>query len=568
MRFSLVSRRFTRQNPGRRFPLVRRTLPQLLLAIFACTGTAAAQIDVALSPFPVLQIPAAYQTFGDGSGGAWGVFQGATPGAGLYAQHVLANGNLAARFTPAGLLVANSGTLVNGMSAAPDGIGGALIQWFGVNPRDSTSQFPALRCQHLDPQGLNQFADSGLVVSSIATAALVLGDGLGGVYVAWEELKGPSNPDIVAQRFDNSGTALWTPSGSPTGRNVCAVVGIQRLRAIQDDGAGGAFVVWADSRTSSTTPLYSMRLTPAGPALAPWPTNGLRVTPVTSGIRIVGSGASPGSGLWLAWRDIGGPNQFLAQHIAPDASLSFPVNGAIVATVTPARAEFVAASAGDVFVTWGGTDIRCARINAAGTRIWAELDGRIMVAPPTSLGIVHAATDGAGGQRLAWSYDNSGQSDVNILDVNAGGAPLAGWPALGQPFATTTLVEEPVAWLRPETTTPALTWLAGGKLYVRLPQGALGVGPGLAAGRLGLSPPYPNPLRGQALSLRFAAPPGPARLELFDAAGRRVLTRALYSNGGSQSLSLAAAAELAPGVYSLRLTAAGQSATQRLVRVE
>jgi hypothetical protein len=103
----------------------------------------------------------------------------------------------------------------------------------------------------------------------------------------------------------------------------------------------------------------------------------------------------------------------------------------------------------------------------------------------------------------------------------------------------------------------------------RIPSGAtLGVGPDGPRSPLALSPPSPNPLRAGLLALRFSAPVGPARLDLFDAAGRRMITRALYSEGGAQALRLDEAARLAPGVYTLRLAAAGHSATQQLVRVQ
>ena len=527
-----------------------------------------AQIDLALSPFPVMQQPAAYQTFGDGHGGVWAVFQGAQAGAGLYAQHVLADGSYAVGFGSLARAVTHSDTQVNAMSAVPDGMGGAIIVWFGVNALDASSPFVALRAQHLDPEGRNQYPDTGLVVSSIASAAMTVSDGVGGVYVAWEELKSPSNPDIVAQHFGYFGNPLWVPLGSPTGRNVCAVVLAQRLRAMVEDGAGGAFVVWADSRTASTAPLYCMRLVPAGVATAPWTTNGVRISPVTGGIRIVASAHAPGGGLWLAWRDISNANALLGQHVALDASFLWGPVGSLFASVSPARADFVPASASNVFVTWGGSDLRCARLNAAGTRLWPETDGRVLVTPPTGTLNSRAVTDGAGGQRLAWSVDNAGQGDVYMLQVDGSGTPLAGQPALGVPFATTALAEEPVTWLSPETTDPVVVWLSGGIVMARLPGTSVSVGPGTASGTLALAPPVPNPLRGSALSIRFSAPNGPTRLELFDAAGRRVLARALYSNGGAQTLRLDEAMRLAPGVYTLRLSAAGGSASQRLVRVE
>jgi hypothetical protein len=386
--------------------------------------------------------------------------------------------------------------------------------------------------------------------------------------VAWEELKSPSNPDIVAQHFGYFGAPLWVPSGSPTGRNVCAVLGLQRLRAIHEDGAGGAFVVWADPRTPTTLPLYCARLLPTGVAGAPWPANGVRITPATGGIRIVGSAHAPGGGLWLAWRDISGAGDLTAQQVGLDGSFAWGAAGAFVTTTAPLRADFVPASSGSVFVTWGGGDLRCSRLNAAGTRVWPEADGRILAAPPTPPLNSRAATDGAGGQRLAWSVDNGGQDDVYTLDVDGSGAPLPGQPALGVPFATTGAAEDPVVWLQPEAAAPVLVWLSGGVLHALLPPGSLDVRPPLSPGALALAPPAPNPSRAGALTLRFSAPAGPARLDLYDAAGRRVLVRTLYGSDGAQVVQLDEAARLAPGVYTLRLSAAGHAVTQRLVRVE
>lgn len=556
-------------------PFVRRTRPHLLLAILALAGPAAAQIampqGVALSPFPVSQAPAAYQTFGDGDGGVWAVFQGAQAGSALYAQHVYPDGGYAPGFSAKAAAITHSGTSVNHPWAAPDGVGGAAIIWFGVNPKDSTSRFVALRLIRFDAQGdiPPTFSDTGIVVSSIATAGMVIGDGFGGCYVAWEELKGASNPDIVAQHYNDFGAPLWTPFGSTTGRIVCSAAGIQKLRALHEDGAGSAYVVWEDHRVATAQPLYAMRLTPAGVAGAPWTSNGVRLTPITPGIRIVGSAGTPAGGLWLAWRDNGVSSQFTGQQIESNASLSWGANGAVIATTTPLRADFVPASSGDVFVTWGGADIRCARLSSTGTSRWLESGGRLLMTPPTSTANTRTVSDGAGGQRLAWSFDNAGQSDVNMLRVDGGGNPWAGEPVLGDPFATSLASEEPVAWFLANTSTPLVAWLVAGVLRVRrIANGTLGVGPEGPRSAVMLAPPVPNPLRGSTLSLRFSAPVGPARLDLFDAAGRRMLVRALFSRGGPQVLPLDEATRLAPGVYTLRLSAAGRIATRRLVRVE
>src|SRR5262252_11073363 len=137
---------------------------------------------VALSPFPVLASPAEYTTFDDTGGGVWSVFLGAQSGSGLYAQHIRSDGSFESEFSAAGRRYANSGTLVNNFSAAPDGVGGVVMTWFGVNARDSTSQYLALRFKHLQSDGTipATIPDSGTVVSTIASAAMVAGDGLGG----------------------------------------------------------------------------------------------------------------------------------------------------------------------------------------------------------------------------------------------------------------------------------------------------------------------------------------------------------------------------------------------------
>jgi hypothetical protein len=555
---------------------VRRVLPRLVLCILAFARTASAQITmpegVALSPFPVLQTPAQYGTFGDGGGGLWAAFLSAQPGSGLYLQHVRSDGSYSDGFNAGARLYAHSGTLVNNFSAATDNVGGVVLSWFGVNPKDSTSQYLALRFLHILDDGslaAGSIPDTGIVVSTIASAAMVVGDDQGGAYVVWEELKGASNPDIFAQHYNYWGQPMWTPSGSPTGRPVCAVVGIQRLRALQPDGAGGAYVVWADSRVGTTVPLYVAHLRSDDVEGAPWAANGVRVSPQTQGVRIVGSAVSPAGNLWLAWRDINVPAQFNAQQVNSNATFAWTPLGALVATAMPPRAEFVPGLGGHVFVTWGGTDIRCSRLDASGVRVWStEPAGRVLVSPPTGSLVTRAAADGAGGQRLAWSTDNAGQTDVYDLHVDGTGAALPGEPPGGEVVEGNLVPEEPVAWYDSANELPLMVWLENGQMRVRRLLGAAtGVEPPLAGGPAVLAAPAPNPWRGDALLARFKAPAGEATLALYDLAGRLVQSRRVSTGGGEQSITLNGLAPLAPGVYTLRLEAARFSLARRVVRV-
>ena len=80
-----------------------------------------------------------------------------------------------------------------------------------------------------------------------------------------------------------------------------------------------------------------------------------------------------------------------------------------------------------------------------------------------------------------------------------------------------------------------------------------------------LLPTAPNPFR-ELATVRFSlAEPGPARVDVFDALGRRVAgTTATYA-AGEHTVPLDGA-RLGAGLYVVRLTASGVTATQTLVR--
>src|SRR5437764_4696827 len=134
-RFSLVSRSRSRQNPclgG--LPRVRRTALHPLLLILLFPVSAAAQVampdGVALAPFAVN--PASVFAFADPAGGTWSFFLSSDSRSPLYAQHVNDDGSYAPGFNRSARALTRANTLVNGIAAAPDGVGGAAVCWFGI----------------------------------------------------------------------------------------------------------------------------------------------------------------------------------------------------------------------------------------------------------------------------------------------------------------------------------------------------------------------------------------------------------------------------------------------------
>jgi hypothetical protein len=104
----------------------------------------------------------------------------------------------------------------------------------------------------------------------------------------------------------------------------------------------------------------------------------------------------------------------------------------------------------------------------------------------------------------------------------------------------------------------------GGETWVQVPS-ALGVAPGTTAS-FALSHVAPNPATDRFV-VTFALPSGePARLELIDLGGRRVLSRDVGAVGaGSHRIEVDGVRDLAPGLYFLKLAQGGRSVSRRIV---
>jgi hypothetical protein len=104
----------------------------------------------------------------------------------------------------------------------------------------------------------------------------------------------------------------------------------------------------------------------------------------------------------------------------------------------------------------------------------------------------------------------------------------------------------------------------GGEVWVDVPT-TTGADPG-ATTAFALRGVQPNPVMDR-LVVAFSLSSGdPARLELMDLAGRRVLERQVGSLGaGTHRLDLGGAREFAPGMYFLRLAQGSRSQTARVV---
>ncbi|HEY6866500.1 MAG TPA: T9SS type A sorting domain-containing protein [Candidatus Eisenbacteria bacterium] len=558
------------------------------------------------------------QVVADGFGGAILTWSDARDGAPhIYAQRVAASGAIAAGWIADGVPVCLADVGQETPSAAPDGAGGAIIAW-----ADGRNHEWDIAAQHVLGSGV---VDPGWPVNGELVCAAVgdqrhpraLPDGGGGAFVLWGDQRAVSQVgcggypfchDVFLERIlpDGSLAPGWTLWGNP----VSPLVGFKDSERMVPDGAGGVLVGWIDSSFG----MVAQRFGPGGVTVPGWPSEGAVLCAAGS---IFGSGIAPdGQGGAIAAWNIGDVVRGVrARHVRANG---LPLGDPCGAVLTPSAGyiddpSIVADGAGGAFVVW--TDVNLFN-NLAGLRItdaglpapgWPA--GGMAIGPGAGRQVTPViAADGFGGALCAWIDYRNSHTSVSNADIYAqllgpGGATaieiaLASaevreglvrveWFSAAGAGITATVYRSSVAgeW---EALGHVLTdgsgrmayedrtVSAGGRYGYRVGvqeaggehfYGETWVDVPAAAGALWLRS-GPNPSRG-ALTASFNLPGGgPARLEVFDAAGRCVVSRDVGVLGpGPHALTLGEAPHLLSGIYMIRLTQGGRSASARGVIV-
>ena len=255
----------------------------------------------------------------DGSGGAifaWCDQRLATNV--IYARRVTSTGLV--QWTADGVaLSANTGN-----EAAPsittDGAGGAIVAWHG----DGAS-FTDIYAQRINSSGAVEWTPGGILICDADLSQLepaIVADGAGGAFVAWQDLRDTvtlSDEDVYAQRIDASGVAQWASNGIA----VCTEDGAGTQTQIISDGAGGAVVVWADTRLLGYD-IYAQRVNAAGAVL--WETDGAAVTVATAAQNGPAPVTDGFGGVIVAWNDYrSGTSDVYANRITGGGVIPTPV---------------------------------------------------------------------------------------------------------------------------------------------------------------------------------------------------------------------------------------------------
>ncbi|MEX2189251.1 MAG: T9SS type A sorting domain-containing protein [Bacteroidota bacterium] len=203
----------------------------------------------------------------------------------------------------------------------------------------------------------------------------IASDDSGGAYVCWRDVRN-GNSDIYAQRIGPDGRTLWPKNGIP----IVDDTGHQAFPRIISDGYGGAYVAWEDSRSLTSTHIYSQRINRYGESL--WQVNGVRVAEV--GGLFISLADDKRGGLLIAW------NSFVGDS----------------------------------------SDVHVQRLDSLGNRVWPDSGVRISNRPAfVSANDVAVIEDGRGGGFVAWSEGESTYEKVYTQRIDSVGKVL--WSANG-----------------------------------------------------------------------------------------------------------------------------------------
>lgn len=265
---------------------------------------------------------------------------------------------------------------------------------------------------------------------------LMVGDESGGFIMLWTDYRKPGNdPDLYCQRVSANGDTLWGPGGLV----VCDAVGIQIRPTLVSDGHGGAFMAWADLRSSGAFGYYLQHIAANG--VRRWAANGVR--PVAGFNSQFGPQICRDStgGVFLAFASGSPGTQLQRIDSLGIARIGFfpPAEGPVLRSNPSAPLAIVPDGQGGAIVAlgYGGTtpvDIAAQRVTAAGTQLWAA-GGVTVCAASGSQGGVRMVSDGAGGAILAWDDARVAAANIYMQRVSAAGA--ATWTANGVALGAT-----------------------------------------------------------------------------------------------------------------------------------
>jgi len=365
----------------------------------------------------------------DGTGGAIIVWEDYRNGTGwdVYAQHVLACGNLDPTWPPDGVLVATVGStfLFGGLfpGIVTDGSGGAFVLWNGA-PSGGFAQH-VLSTGVTDPS----WPAGGLMVGPFGAAGT--SDGVHGIFIAWQDASlGPANRRVFVQHLLSTGV---DPAWPASGVRACPGSEFDQFGpTICRDGAGGAIVSWGDRRTAALTnrDIFAQRISASGSLL--WSGSGMPVVTAvgqqllngfvsTAGLGVTGNSWSDiqscamvpdgASGCFVTWcdgRTVGSTSgDVYAQHLTASGSVAsgWDANGTLLCMDSGGQfaPTILSDGAGGAIATWVDSRASVFAQHVTASGIIDGPSGGLALSTAAGSSTPSEVSDGSGGAIITWA---------------------------------------------------------------------------------------------------------------------------------------------------------------------
>lgn len=488
----------------------------------------------------------------------------------VYAQRVAPDGSTSDSWTPdpSRLCVAPGHEVA--FASVPAGDSAVVVAW--TEPARFGSD---LRAQRLEASGgvTPTWPANGLPVASVVLDQSSPGaadDGARGAFIAWQDFRA-GRPRTFVQRvtFDASVANGWPQDGLGVGSASVDQV----APAVTGDGAGGALVVWQEFE-SGLFKVRVIRLTAAGAVAPAWPTAGTLASVSTRHQLSPAVVSDDAGGAIVLWEEpILGEHKLRAARVDATGALAagWPAGGVVLSATTGHQrfAAMIRDGAGGALIAWhdtrsGAGDLYAQRVTASGAVAsgWPAT-GLAVCSQPAEQASPTMLSDGSGGAYVAWEDFRAASSDIYAQRITADGAVAAGWTASGV-IMTSASGEQYAPRLMADGSGGAIATWFDTRRYTDAPLDVPTIPRReIVFALYGLRPsPAVGPVR-----VAFALPDGkPARLELLDVAGRRILEREVGSMGpGRHVVELRGRGQLHAGIYLLRLSRAGRSLTTTAV---
>ncbi|HKQ19833.1 MAG TPA: hypothetical protein VJW75_08815, partial [Candidatus Eisenbacteria bacterium] len=201
----------------------------------------------------------------------------------------------------------------------PDGFGGVILAWEDYRNGDAD-----IYAQRLSNSGQPLWGPDGVAVATFPLgqeAPTIASDGAGGVIIAWQDLR-HGQYDIYAQALTMNGGLRWPSDGV----EVCRALGHEISPVITTDAVGGAIIAWRDQR-SGDSDVFAQRVAFGGQTL--WLANGVEVCTIAGLQADIQIESDPRDGAFIVWRDrrSGTTSDIYAQSIDNEGAVRWAADG-------------------------------------------------------------------------------------------------------------------------------------------------------------------------------------------------------------------------------------------------